>query len=184
VTTIEKRLPQGSAALVELWRPALAFWLAAMDGVVAMLERGGRVADVLCGRGAAIAALAKAFPEATFLGLDPDAEKIRLARGRARQAGVERQIAFKVASPGSYGGLGFDMVTMLGCLDRIGDRARVVRHVRASLASDGVWMVLEPRHSLSPEREARLCDEIAAGGFGSVRRAASSAFDVLIEARP
>jgi trans-aconitate methyltransferase len=185
VTTIEKPQPlRGSAALTELWLPALAFWLSALDGVVANLERGGRVADVLCGRGAGTVAMAKAFPEATFLGLDPDVEKIKLARGRATEAGVERRITFKVASPASYAGFGFDMVTMLGCQRRIEDRVRVARHVRATLASGGVWMVLEPRLSLPPEGEARLRDAMAAGGFRSVRRAASSAFDVLLEARP
>ncbi len=184
MTTIEKPRPQnGTPSLHDLWIPALGFWLPALDGVVAMLERGGRVADVLCGRGAATVAMARTFPEATFLGLDSDPERIKAARQLAREAGVERRITFKVARPESYAGFGFDMVTMLGCQERICDRFRVARHVRSSLASDGVWMVLESRHSLLPQGEMRLRDAMAAGGFGSVRRAASSAYDVLLEAR-
>jgi tRNA G46 methylase TrmB len=41
-------------------------WLPALDGVVDTLAAGGRVADVGCGHGASIVAMAQAFPYATF----------------------------------------------------------------------------------------------------------------------
>ncbi|MGH3110861.1 MAG: SAM-dependent methyltransferase, partial [Gaiellaceae bacterium] len=45
-------------------------WLPALDGVVAKLEQGARVADVGCGHGASTILMAQAFPRSTFVGSD------------------------------------------------------------------------------------------------------------------
>jgi 2-polyprenyl-3-methyl-5-hydroxy-6-metoxy-1,4-benzoquinol methylase len=168
---------QGEAALLGVWLPSL-------DGVVERLDRGARVVDVGCGRGEAAIAMARAFPASTFLALDSEVENVKVARLRAREAGVERRIAFRVAAPGAYSGIGFDLVTMLGSLRRILDPGRVARHVRGTLDAQGVWMVLEPRLALRRHGEARLRAAIEQGGFATVRRAALRSHDVLLEARP
>ena len=49
-------------------------WIPALDGVVAKLERGGKVADVGCGLGASTILMAKTYPNSEFFGL-------RLPRG-------------------------------------------------------------------------------------------------------
>src|SRR4051812_3822907 len=70
---------QGAAAAHSLDR-MLAPWarlalvpivLPALDGVVERLRRGAVVADVGCGGGAALVAMAEAFPASTFHGYDP-----------------------------------------------------------------------------------------------------------------
>ena len=43
-------------------------WLPALDGVVERLEAGGKAADVGCGHGASTLLMARAFPDATFVG--------------------------------------------------------------------------------------------------------------------
>jgi SAM-dependent methyltransferase len=129
-------LPAYGADLVGSWLPAL-------DGVVAGLERGGRVADVGCGHGAATILLAQAFPRSTFVGCDPDPRAIEAARRRAEHAGVADRVSFLAGSdPG--GGAGFDLVTMLDCLHDLGDPAGAARRIRAALAPGGTWLLVEP----------------------------------------
>ncbi len=45
-------------------------WLPALDGVVAKLEQGAKVADVGCGHGWSTVLMAKAFPKSQFIGYD------------------------------------------------------------------------------------------------------------------
>ena len=56
-----------------------SYWLKAMPDVQARLESGGRALDVGCGAGRIAVTLAKAFPRAKVVGLDPDRESIRQA---------------------------------------------------------------------------------------------------------
>ena len=70
--------------------PALAGWLAALDGVAARLEAGGAVADVGCGYGAPTIAMAQAF---TALALPGHRRRRRLGRPCAqggRRGGARR----------------------------------------------------------------------------------------------
>ena len=129
--------PGYNANLVSAWLPAL-------DGVVEKLERGGKVADVGCGHGASTIVMAKAFPESTFVGSDYHDGSIATAKQRATEAGVEDRVRFETAPAASYAGANFDLVTMFDCLHDMGDPVGAARHVRASLAPDGTWMIVEP----------------------------------------
>jgi hypothetical protein len=62
-------------------------WLPALDGVIAKLERGGRVADVGCGLGASTVLLAQAYPQSHFTSSDYHDGSVELARKRAAEAG-------------------------------------------------------------------------------------------------
>jgi SAM-dependent methyltransferase len=118
-------------------------WLPALDGVVEKLDRGATVADVGCGRGTAVVLMARAFPASRFNGFgDASAGP---AEREARAAGVSARAAFRHAAAASYSGDGYDLVTMFDFLHDLGDPAGAARHVRASLAPDGTWMIVEPR---------------------------------------
>src|SRR5260370_40050297 len=67
---------------------ATSAWLPALEGVVAKLETGARVADVGCGQGASTILLAKAFPRSSFLGFDSDGASVDQARTAAAEAAV------------------------------------------------------------------------------------------------
>jgi SAM-dependent methyltransferase len=122
----------------------LSGWLPALDGVVAKLERGVRVADVGCGHGASTILMGAAYPNSTFLGSDYHAGSIATARQRAETAKVHGHVDFEVAGATSFSGRDYDLVTMFDCLHDMGDPVGAARHVREAIAADGTWMIVEP----------------------------------------
>jgi ubiquinone/menaquinone biosynthesis C-methylase UbiE len=119
-------------------------WLPALDGVTAKLEAGARIADVGCGLGASSLIMAEAYPRSTVVGSDYHDRSIELARKRAAEAGVGDRVTFEVASAQTFAGTGYDLVTSFDCLHDMGDPLGAARHVRAALAADGTWLVVEP----------------------------------------
>jgi SAM-dependent methyltransferase len=119
-------------------------WIPALDGVVARLVAGGRVADVGCGLGASSVLLAQAYPQARIAGSDYHDRSIELARKRAADAGVADRVGFEVASAQTFSGCGYDLVTTFDCLHDMGDPLGAARHVREALTPDGTWMIVEP----------------------------------------
>ena len=121
-------------------------WLPALDGVVAKLERGARVADIGCGHGASTILMAQAFPNVDVrrLGLPRGVD-----RGRPRSAPQEAGVADRVTLRGGPGrraspASGYDLVTTFDALHDMGDPVGAARHVREAIAADGTWMVVEP----------------------------------------
>jgi 2-polyprenyl-3-methyl-5-hydroxy-6-metoxy-1,4-benzoquinol methylase len=125
------------ANLVEAWLPSL-------DGVVAKLEAGARVADIGCGHGASTVLMARAFPNSTFAGSDYHDGSVETARRAAERAGVADRVTFEVASAKDFAGGPFDLVCVFDALHDMGDPVGAARHVRSQLAPDGTWMVVEP----------------------------------------
>jgi SAM-dependent methyltransferase len=119
-------------------------WLPALDGVVAKLESGARVADLGCGHGSSTILMAEGFPASTFLGSDYHAGSIETARERADAAGVSSRVDFEVADAATDQGSGFDLVTMFDCLHDMGDPVGAARAVRSMLSPEGTWMIVEP----------------------------------------
>ncbi len=119
-------------------------WLPALDGVVEKLRGGGTVADVGCGHGASTVLMAQEFPEASFVGFDYHEASIATARERAEAAGVADRVRFEVSAAQSFGGAGYDLVTMFDCLHDMGDPVGAARQVREAIADDGTWLVVEP----------------------------------------
>jgi len=119
-------------------------WLPALDGVVDKLRAGARVADVGCGHGASTILMAQAFPTSTFTGSDYHEASIATARLRAADAALDGRATFEVAPATGFAGSGYDLVTMFDCLHDMGDPVGAARHVRAAIAPDGTWMIVEP----------------------------------------
>ncbi|ACQ80941.1 Methyltransferase type 12 [Beutenbergia cavernae DSM 12333] len=119
-------------------------WLPALDGVVAKLEAGARVADLGCGHGSSTVIMAEAFPQSTFVGSDAHAASIDTARQRIEDAGLSSRVSLEVASGGEFTGTGFDLVTTFDALHDMGDPVGTARHVHAALAEEGTWMIVEP----------------------------------------
>jgi SAM-dependent methyltransferase len=119
-------------------------WLPALDGALAELETGARVADVGCGYGSSTILMAKAFPSSTFVGSDPHGPSIERARKAAAEAGVGDRCRFEVATATDFSGSGYDLVTSFDCLHDMGDPVGAAAYIRSSLADEGVWLIVEP----------------------------------------
>lgn len=118
-------------------------WLPALDGVVAKLQAGGKVADVGCGHGISTLVMAQAFPNSHFFGFDYHPASIEQARELAKDAGVNN-VTFEVAKAKEYPGRHYDLVTTFDALHDMGDPVGAAVHVRETLNSNGVWMIVEP----------------------------------------
>ena len=113
----------------------VADWIAAVPGLADTLTRGGRVAEIAPGNGAAAAVLGRAFPSSTVVGYD-----------RAPQAmpdlpsnvSIHRADARNLPSEGPY-----DLVYCLDSLHHISDPALVLEGVHRALAPGGVVLVAE-----------------------------------------
>jgi SAM-dependent methyltransferase len=129
--------PGYKANIVEKWLPAL-------DGVIAKLERGARVADVGCGHGYSTVMMAAAFPNSEFVGFDFHIDSVREARSHAREHAVSDNVHFEVATAKNFPGRAWDLVTFFDSLHDMGDPAGAARHVQQALKPDGTWMIVEP----------------------------------------
>lgn len=119
-------------------------WLPALDGVTEKLAHGGRVADVGCGHGASTILMAQAYPHSRFHGFDYHGPSIERARTAAAAAGVAERTTFEQASAKDFLAQGYDLVAMFDCLHDMGDPVGAGRHVKATLADGGAWMIVEP----------------------------------------
>jgi SAM-dependent methyltransferase len=122
----------------------VAAWLPALDGVVAKLDQGAKVADVGCGHGASTIIMAKAFPKSAFIGYDYHGPSIDAATKAAQDGGVATNCSFEVASAKDYPGRDFDLVCHFDCLHDMGDPVGAGKHTLRSLKPDGTWMIVEP----------------------------------------
>jgi SAM-dependent methyltransferase len=124
--------------------PALAaLWIPALDGVQQRLRAGASVADVGCGYGSALIALAQAFPQSRFTGFDYHDASIAHARKAAVNAGVADRVVFEVADASAITGGGYDLVTFIDALHDLGDPTGALRHARSVLAENGTVLLAE-----------------------------------------
>lgn len=208
-------------AVARLFRPGyvntlVQDWLPALDGVVAKLKAGARVADVGCGHGLSTVLMAQAFPKSAFTGYDFHAASIASATAHARSHELEN-LRFEVGRAQDFAGADFDLITCFDCLHDMGDPQAAAAHIRKALKPDGTWMVVEPiagdalEDNLNPvgriyycastmicvptslaqetglalgaqAGEKRIAEEIRAGGFTRVHRAAQTPLNMVLEA--
>lgn len=121
----------------------ISSWIPALKGVKEKLENGAIVADIGCGHGHSTLIMAEAFPNSQFFGFDIHGPSIEEARRMAEEIGLTN-VRFEVASAKTYPGNGYDLVTFFDCLHDMGDPQGAAAYVKASLDSDGTWLIVEP----------------------------------------
>jgi SAM-dependent methyltransferase len=177
---VRDAIARGSAALAE--QRLVSGWLPA--DLTARLADGGSGADLGCGRGGVIRALASAFPDARFLGLDVD--EAALQEARRESASLGDRVGFE---RGSSEGLadGYDLVTCIDALHDLPDPLAALRRVRSALRGDGCAVVVEPCASGRPDAFVRLlaaistlyCVPVGRAGGGDGRGALGGEGDLL-----
>ena len=121
-----------------------------VPGLGERLQAGIRVLDVGCGRGRALNLLAAHYPASTFVGYDLSAEAIDYARREAADRGNANVqfVRFDAARLGQEGESGaFDLITTFDAVHDQADPLAVVRGIRQSLVSDGVYLAQDIKGS-------------------------------------
>lgn len=133
-----------------------------VDGLVAKLESGARVADVGCGSGSAVVALAQAFPNSQFTGYDPSPTAIAVALDASAEIG---NAAFQQAGGESLpAGAGLDLVLALDCLHDMPRPDLALTAISNALADDGTLLIKDIKSS--PDFEANRRNPVLALQYG------------------
>jgi len=117
---------------------------AAGGRVLAALERGVRAADLGCGGGNLLTALAARFPRSAFHGYEVSDESLAVAAANVARSGLQN-VAVHDAKTEALGDTGepFEVVTTFDVLHDATDPADLVRQVRKALAPGGTWLLAD-----------------------------------------
>lgn len=114
-----------------------------LDGVVAKLASGARVADIGCGAGGRLIALAAKYPKSQFHGYDISEAALSVAADNKAAAGLPN-VAFHnperdpLPSDGS-----FDLVTFGDVVHDLAKPVQVLTAARKALKPDGTMLVID-----------------------------------------
>jgi 2-polyprenyl-3-methyl-5-hydroxy-6-metoxy-1,4-benzoquinol methylase len=125
--------------------------LPALDGLIDKLRAGAKVADVGSGSGRALLEMAAAFPASEFHGYDSAEHAVRLARDNLVASGVTNA-RFHLAEAAALEPDGsYDVVLTWDCLHDMTDPASAARAIRAAMAPDGTWLIVDLEVAPTPE---------------------------------
>lgn len=137
---------ESQAALNRPWfTRRLAPALAEVADLHAELGRpGARIADVGCGGGWSTLALARAYPDATVIGLDVDEPSIDAARSAAEAEGLADRVSFVVADGATLAGLGpLDAAFAFECVHDMPRPVEVLTAIRAAVRPGGPVVIMD-----------------------------------------
>ena len=117
------------------------------DEIPGRLREGIDVADIGCGMGRALIALASEYPNSRFTGFDLSPEATEDATDRARLLGL-RNVRFEALDLSSFERpVTFDLVTAFDVVHDQAEPARVLNNVRTALRPGGVFLMQDTRTS-------------------------------------
>lgn len=112
-----------------------------VEGMRERLERGIDVLDIGCGSAKALLALAEAFPNSRFHGVDLSEEATASARAIALDRGL-RNVTLEAADLMTFAAEdAYDLVTAFDVIHDQADPAGVLRIVHRALRSEGVFLM-------------------------------------------
>ncbi len=127
-----------------------------LGGVREALEQGATVADVGCGAGQSLLALARAFPRSEFHGWELSRHALDRADSNREEAGITNAFFHDVSQEPLPDDARFTFVLTLDCLHDMTDPAGAVRAIRRAIRDDGTWLVCEIKsHASFEENVAR-----------------------------
>ncbi|HEX2861788.1 MAG TPA: class I SAM-dependent methyltransferase [Lacunisphaera sp.] len=122
-----------------------------VPGIADRLEQGIDVLDLGCGRGHALATLARRFPQSRFVGIDFSADTIAWAQEQAASDALAN-LRYEVADAARFDRpASFDFVVTF---DAIHDQARpdlVLKNIQRALRPDGVYLMQDIHSSSTHE---------------------------------
>ena len=148
--------------------------LPALDGVIDKLQQGAVAADIGCGGGVALMAMAEAFPNSTFHGYDPSNHAIERCREKVAERGlnnVELHVAGGEDVPDTPT---FDFLITFDCVHDMTRPAEVIASIRKAMQDDGTWLIKDIRSA--PDFKENMRNPLLAMFYGfSVSACMSSA---------
>ena len=127
--------------------------LQSVDGLVGKLESGAEVADVGCGGGISVRAVAERFPASNVAGYEPSVHAV--ARAQRRVAGLPNASVLQALGEELPANARYDLVLALDCMHDVPFPDRVASAVRRSLKEDGVWLIKDMKCSDVFEKNLR-----------------------------
>ncbi|MER7555847.1 class I SAM-dependent methyltransferase [Nocardioides sp. NPDC126508] len=109
----------------------------------ALSAPGCQILDVGCGGGWSSIALARAYPEATVLGIDIDQPSVDMATANAREAGVEDRVRFLCQDAATLEEGTVDVAFAFECVHDMPRPVEVLSAVRKTLAPGGSLVVMD-----------------------------------------
>jgi 2-polyprenyl-3-methyl-5-hydroxy-6-metoxy-1,4-benzoquinol methylase len=114
-----------------------------LDGVVAKLKAGAKVADIGCGGGIAAIELAKAFPQSAFHGYDISQYALERADANKAQARVSNVTFHDAKLQPIPADASFAFISTFDCLHDMAHPEIVIATIRKALKPDGTWMIAD-----------------------------------------
>jgi 2-polyprenyl-3-methyl-5-hydroxy-6-metoxy-1,4-benzoquinol methylase len=140
--------PEGARGIERLLAPwfhtqLVPVALPKLDGVVAKLQAGAKVADVGCGAGVALLEMAKAHSRSEFHGYDISQHALARAAENKAQAGVHNVTFHDATVDGLPGNASFDFITTFDCIHDMAHPTVVIRAIRQAIKPDGTWLIAD-----------------------------------------
>ena len=146
----------------------------ALDGVHEKLKAGAVVADIGCGSGVALVAMAEAYPDSTFVGYDPNSHGIERAHEQVGERGLTNVELHTDGGEALPEEPRFDFMLTFDCIHDMPHPSRVIAAIRRAILPDGTWLIKDIRSS--PRFEDNLRNPMLAMFYGfSVSACMSSA---------
>jgi SAM-dependent methyltransferase len=114
-----------------------------LDGVVAKLRAGAKVADVGCGAGRALLEMAQAYPQSDFHGYEISNHALARAAINQAAAGVSNVTFHHVdVDPPPPDG-SFDFITTFDAIHDMAHPEAMMDAIRKALKPDGTWLIAD-----------------------------------------
>ncbi len=129
--------------------------LPGLDGVVAKLEAGAKIADIGCGAGVSLLTIAKAFPNAICVGYDPSNTAIEMGRASAAEAGLTNVEFHPIGAEDVPADASHDLVLTFDCLHDMPRPDLAAAAIRQTITDDGTWLIKDIRSTGDFDQDRR-----------------------------
>lgn len=127
----------------------------ALDGVAAKLDAGAVAADVGCGAGVALLAMAQAYPRSEFHGYDPSTHAIARAEAKIAESGLDNIKLHVARGEELPREPTYDFVISFDCIHDMTRPGEVIEAIHQSLKRDGTWLIKDIRSKPSFKENLR-----------------------------
>jgi len=114
-----------------------------LDGVIEVLSKGAKVADVGCGAGGAVLLMGKEFPKSEFIGYD--ISKFALARA-AEKLKTSKLTNATFADPRDQPmptNNSVDLITTFDCIHDMTHPQQMMNAIRSAITDNGTWLLVD-----------------------------------------